>query len=213
MLRNTHLIAIVCLMVLAASGFVGCASGSLRVVSTPPQADVYVAYDDGPANKIGQTPLSLDDRAIDFKRGKYINLTIKKDGYLSDSMIVPSSMLPSALDISSRLEETKLPNICSNQSASVERIARGIASAQSLMNRNNVEEARGKLSGLINEFPDVSVLHDLMGNVHYVSKNLDGALSSYQRSLNIDPTNSDTQRMVTKLRQILNREAAKPGGQ
>ena len=192
----------------------GCASGSLRVNSTPDKAEVFVAYEGEQPNKIGETPLNVDSRVISENRGRYINLTIKKEGFQQESILVPTGVMKASLDLSSKLDEHKLPQQCLDQTASVEKIARGIASVQSLMNRSGYDEARLKLSNLISEFPGVSVLHDLMGNVNYVTKNLDAALASYQRSLGIDPNNVDTQRMVNKIKSIVDiRSPASQGRQ
>jgi hypothetical protein len=196
-----------CAAVLMTAGAVmslttGCAVGSLRVNSTPPAADVYIAYEGEQPNKIGQTPLNLDSRLIDEGRGRYVSVMIKKDGYQTEALLVPTGLMRSSLDISSKLEEFKLPLQCQDQTSAVEKIGRGIANVQSLVKTNALGEAQNKLMILIDEYPNISVLHDLLGNVHYINKNLDGALASYQKSLNLDPNNIDTQRMVNKIRTI-----------
>ncbi len=190
---------------MAALAFVlsACATGNMRVTSTPDKAEVFMAYEGEQPNKIGETPLSVDAGLMGIQRGRFFQLTIKKDGFQPESILVPTSTMPASLDVTSKLSESKLPQQCIDQTASVEKIARGIATVQALMNRNSYDEARVKLVTLLNEYPSVSVLHDLMGNVNYVSRNLEAALASYQRSLSIDPSNLDTQRMVNKIKSII----------
>ena len=193
----------------------GCAAGTLRVNSTPDKADVFVAYEGEQPSKIGVTPMNLDSRVIDEGRGRYVTVFLKKEGYQTEALMVPTGLMKASLDISSKLEEFKLPLQCQDQTFAVEKIARGIANVQSLVQANNLTEAQGKITLLLDEYPNVSVLHDLMGNVQYISKNLEGALNAYQKSLNIDPSNVDTQRMVNKIRSILGvrAPAAQGGGQ
>lgn len=191
----------------------GCAVGTLRVNSTPDKADVYVAYEGEQPTKVGETPLNLDGRLINENRGKYITVSIKKEGFQPENVIIPNSAMKSSIDMSSRLAENKLPLQCQDQMASIEKISRGVAQVQSMLQSSRLVEAQGQLSMLITDFPDVSVLHDLMGNVHYINKNLEMAYASYRKSLELNPTNVDTQRMVSKIQGIIGiRMPAQQGG-
>jgi predicted Zn-dependent protease len=96
--------------------------------------------------------------------------------------------------------------------AAIEKISRGVAQVQSMMQSSRLVEAQGQLSMLISDFPDVSVLHDLMGNVHYINKNLEMAYASYRKSLDLNPTNVDTQRMVSKIQGIIGIRMPAAGG-
>lgn len=181
----------------------GCASSDLKVQSTPEQADVYLAYDGEQPEKVGQTPLRLDQRISSSTRAKYAKIEIRKDGYKTESVLIPLSSVKSTIEISTKLDEARLPEICMNQTAAVEKISKGIADSQSMVKSGNLQGAQARLTGLIVEYPNITVLHDLLGNVYYLSKNLEAALASYQRSLNLDPTNADTQRMANKIREIV----------
>lgn len=194
---NSHIVVLFTAMFL-----VGCASGDLKVQSTPEQADVFLSYDGEQPEKIGQTPLRLDQRLSTSNRARYAKIEIRKDGYKTESVLIPLNSVKSTVEISTRLDEARLPEQCQNQTAAVEKISKGIADSQSMVKSGNLQGALARLTALINEYPNITVLHDLLGNVHYISKNLDAALTSYQRSLNLDPTNADTQRMVNKIREI-----------
>ncbi len=189
--------------IIVATLLTACAASDLKVTSTPEQADVYLAYEGEQPVKIGQTPLRIDERISSANRGKYVTIQIKKDGYKTESVLIPLNPLKSTVEISTSLDEAKLPETCQNQTAAVEKISKGIADAQSMLKIGNVSAAQTRLIALINDYPNVSVLHDLLGNAYYISKNLTSALESYQRSLNLDPTNADTQRMVNKIKEIV----------
>lgn len=180
----------------------GCASGGLRVSSNPEQADVVVIRENGTAEKVGQTPLQIDERQISGS-GKYITIVISKEGHQSESFVVPMAATGSLIQVNTKLREVTLPPICLNQSVAIDKISRGIADVQALIKQRNLAEAQGKINSLLTEYSNVSVLYDLLGNVHYMNRNLDAALASYQKSLNIDPTNADTQRMAKKLSEIV----------
>jgi len=179
-----------------------CASGSLRVSSSPEQADVSVIRENGNPEKVGQTPLQIDERQL-AGRGKYITIVISKDGYHTERFVVPTAMTGTYLQMNAKLKEVELPATCQNQSAAIDKISRGIADVQALIRSRQLNEAQSKINSLLNDYSNVGVLYDLLGNIHYMNRNLELALTAYQKSLNIDPTNADTQRMVKKLSEIV----------
>lgn len=181
----------------------GCASPNLRVTSSPDKVNVFVAGEGEQPRKIGETPLSVDSQILNTSRGRFVTVILQKEGFKPESILVPTSLMQKSVDVTAKLEAVELPKVCENQTAAIEQLSRGIATVQAMMGRNNFEEARAKIQSLINEYPGVSVLHDLLGNVNYVQKNLEQALFSYERSLAIDPNNMETQRMVTKIKSIL----------
>lgn len=182
---------------------VGCSHSSVKIDSVPSAADVYVTQDSGQPVKVGQTPLTLKDDQIRQKQGSYATIEIRKDGFLPESMVVPTSYLGSNVTINSRLEENKISLQCHDQTTAMQKIARGTASVQHYINASKLSEALNSINPLISEFPNVSVLHDLKGNILYLNKDLMGALGSYDRSYQLDPSNTDTQRIRTKIRAVL----------
>src|SRR5690606_5837413 len=97
-----------CISLILPMALVGCSMGSLRVSSTPDKADVMMAYEGEQPSKLGQTPLHLDSRMIESRRGSYVTLYVKKDGYQTESVMIPTSLFQSSVDVSTRLEEFKL---------------------------------------------------------------------------------------------------------
>lgn len=191
-----------------------CASNSLKITSKPEKAEVWLAAENEQPVKLGETPLFLDSKSLRTNNSSHFNIKIQKDGYLPESMVLPSSSVNGAVDLSVILTESKLPQVCTDQAGSLEKVARGVAKVQLLLGRGQSEEARLQISSLISEFPNVSVFHDLLGNIHYISKNFESAKLAYQKSLELNPNNIDTQRVLDKLNVILNnRLPASQGGQ
>jgi hypothetical protein len=187
--------------------FIGCAQSAVKVDSVPAGADVYLSYDAGQAVKIGQTPLTLTDDQVQNKQGGYATVEIRKEGFLPESLLVPTSYLGSEVKIPSKLEENKMSLQCHDQTVAMQKLARGTASVQHHIGSAKFNEALNQINPLINEFPNVSVLHDLKGNILYLTKDLMGALGSYDRSYQLDPSNTDTQRIRTRIRGILGERA------
>lgn len=204
---NIFVFAIMALMLSA------CTSAALKVTSTPEKAEVWISSEREQPQKVGETPLYIDRSSISKGAGKQLTVKIQKDGFLPETVVMPISSMGDGIEISAKLSESKAALMCSNQGASFEKLAKGVANVQLLLSRNQYGEARGQLSSLLSDFPEVSVLHDLMGNVHYLSKNLEAAKISYQRSVDLNPNNPDTRRMLDRLSGIIeSRLPASQGG-
>lgn len=195
------------LMAFISVGISACAGGSLRVSSSPEQAEVFLTREGEAPMKLGQTPLYIEETQMSGSRSGYVTISVKKEGYQAESIVVPVAATRTRIEVSSKLTEIVLPQQCLNQSAALDKLSRGIADVQSLIKSRNLESAQNRINNLLNEYPSIPVLYDLMGNVHYINRNLEAALGSYQKSLTLDPTNMDTQRMVNKLRDIVGSRA------
>jgi tetratricopeptide (TPR) repeat protein len=186
----------------------------VRVSTVPEAADVYVGYDGGQPAKVGQTPLKLESDLISQRKGRFVTLTLKKEGFQTETVILPTSQFGADLSVTSKLDEYKLSMQCHDQNTAIQKVSRGTASVQYLIKAGRFTEALGQIDVLLSEFPGVSVLFDLKGNVLYLSKDLSGALAAYDKSVELDPTNTDTQRIRAKIRGILgDRAPVSRGGQ
>ena len=70
---------------------------------------------------------------------------------------------------------------------------------------SNFEVAKVRVAGLIADFPYISVLYDLQGNIYYLQKNYGEAVAAYEKSLDLEPENMETAFIVKKLRAQLGR--------
>jgi len=202
------------LLPIAALLTIGCAQGAIKVNSLPEAAEVFVGYDGAQPARVGQTPLKLEGDFLSRKKGSYVTVTLRKEGFQTETMVLPTSYLGADLTITSKLEEYKLSQQVHDQNAAIQKVSRGTASVQFLMKANRLPEALQQIEGLISEFPGASVLYDLKGNILYLSKDLTGALAAYDRSVEIDPSNGDTLRIRAKIRGILgDRAPVSRGGQ
>lgn len=179
----------------------GCVSGGVRIESEPSGADVYVGSKGESIRKVGQTPLLFSDEQFSAF-GPYVHMTVGREGYQRESVILPKSTLPVDATVFMTLKENELPATCAATGESIEKIARGIAESQRYLQGRDLENAERIVVNLISQYPGVSVLHDLLGNIYYLQKNLEGALSSYRKSSELHPSNPETRRMINKLEGI-----------
>ncbi len=185
---------------------VGCATGRVQVSSSPAEAEVFVSKDGRAPEKLGSTPLNLTHEQVFAGAQDYIQVEVKKEGFLPESVLVPHSLFGTYLDVSLRLTPAAADakTLASDNVATIQRVVQGVARAQALTAQKNYERAEAILQSLVVEFPQVSVFHDLLGNIYFLQKDMRRALNSYEESLRLDPNNLETERLVRRLRAMGN---------
>ncbi len=186
---STSLLAVYMILISA------CASSSLQVQSEPTGADVYLKSSRGSFAKIGQTPLQVGEAQV-VQQGESFQLTVSKDGYSSEHVVVPPSHMSRATSISVRLKENAKS---SNNEENLDKVAGGVAQIQQMIRLREFERAAQTLLVYSTQYPSVSTFHELLGNVYYLQKDLGKALQSYKKAAELNPRNLDTQNMIQRL--------------
>jgi tetratricopeptide (TPR) repeat protein len=186
----------------------GCATSTLKVSSLPEGADVSIVAPDRAPVKIGKTPLEIESRNYPELFQDSVQVQVAKDGHSPLTVLVPRLPNGGTGRINLNLQQSELPKVCQNQSDSINLLAKGIADSASLVQRKKMDEAVRLLEDLSSKFGTVPVVHDLLGNVYYLQRNMDRALDSYRRSNKLNPNNIDTIRMIERIEQLQGRGSA-----
>lgn len=195
--------AMICMLALG-----GCATSTLKVSSLPEGADVSIIAPDRAPVKIGKTPLEIESRIYPELFQDSVQVQVAKDGHSPLTVLVPRLPNGGTGRINLNLQQSELPKVCQNQSDSINLLAKGIADSASLVQRKKMDEAVRLLEDLSSKFGTVPVVHDLLGNVYYLQRNMDRALDSYRRSNKLNPNNIDTIRMIERIEQLQGRGSA-----
>lgn len=195
------------LVILAISA---CQTGNLSITSNPQESDVFVVTQSGARQNLGKTPLDISMTRLQIPKDGLAELRVEKKGYSANSYLIPYSAVGATHQIAAVLIEEdedkssfKEVETCEDISKeSINKIGKNIASIQALILKKDLDVAGATVSTAIAEFPYVAVLYDLQGNIYYLQKNYRRALSSYERSLAIDPKNIETSIMVKRLKEI-----------
>lgn len=179
----------------------GCQSQAFRVDSDPAGADVFISSQGQTPRKLGVTPYVIQS-GDQGDKSQALHVTVSKDSYGSESVLLPPAAMGRSGGLFVKLDGFKLPAACQNQEAALEKVARGVAESQYQIKLKNLDQAERSLNTLVTEYPNVSVLHDLIGNVHFLRKDIDRALASYRRSQAIAPNNTETGRMIKRLEEL-----------
>lgn len=175
---------------------IGCASSILKVESEPAGAEVYISQANRPAIKIGQTPLSIEESKLATGVEPF-QITISRDGYLNEHILVPHSTLNRNTSIAVRLkgDMSKL----SQSGDQLDKVASATALTQHLIRIKDFDRAEQNLLSYTTLYPSVATFHELLGNVYYLRREYNRALSSYRQAESLNPKNNDTRIMIERL--------------
>lgn len=188
----------------------GCVSSSLRVDTFPPGADVYIKSDNKPPRKVGQSPVEINATDLAMTSDSFV-VSLEKPGFKTENIYFASKALPYKGEISTNLKEEFAGAGTLNIQTSMEEIARGVAQVQNFLRGKDYDQALNTLSQLISKYPSIATLYGLEGNIYYLQKNIDRALTSYQKANKL-AANPETDRMIDRLEELRGRSPASSRG-
>lgn len=178
-----------------------CSSAGRVKINSVPEGATVTSYGAGGAKIMGKTPLQLD--AGSFSEGRFSSLVLNKEGHKDQHILLGRDRGSENYDIMINLQaEAEDPKVLDAR-ARQERLAKLVVQAHSLTAAKRYPEAERVLNGVLQDYPQVSVGHDLMGNVAYLQKDLKTALRHYEKSLQLSPENAETRLMVDRLKGMI----------
>ena len=177
-----------------------CAASTLKVESQPEGADVYVSVPGQTARKIGVTPLAIAESQVNSGTDAF-QISVMKDGFATENILSPSTVFSRATSVQVRLKESGSTKQTLNDEL-LQKLTSQVAYTQNQIRAKDYDGAERTLSSLMPQFPNVATLHELLGNVYYLKKELNKAHASYKRALDLNPANTDTLHMIQKIENI-----------
>lgn len=179
---------------------IGCSTGNLKVESQPDGAEVYVAVNGQSARKVGVTPMSIAENQVNSGNDPF-QVSIMKEGYATEHVLAPATTFARASNIQVKLKEQMNSKQSVNDEA-LQKVSSQVAYSLELIKNKEYDNAERNLLNLQTQFPNVATIHELLGNVYYLRKDLSKAYSSYKKALILNPNNLDTTRMIQKIEGI-----------
>lgn len=188
------------IIILISSLFIiaGCSSGAIRVESQPEGADVLLSMSGQPPRKIGVTPMLVTDSNLVSSRDSF-QLTLAKDGFISQSVVVPPSNMSREATVQIQLQNMPTQKNAEQSTVELQRVASAVSDIQGLLRGRRWDEAEGRITMMLTQYPTVATFHELMGTTLYLKKDLGRALASFRRASELNPTNLDLNRMINKI--------------
>jgi tetratricopeptide (TPR) repeat protein len=191
------------IILLALSKLCACGSTSvIKVNSTPSDAEVTI-LENGTSKVIGKTPLVSNENDIYSGANRYSQIRIKKEGHLEKEVILLKSTFGSETIISVELKKDEQNQNMGEKTAGQEKVANTIARANGLIQSKQYVEAEVVLTNFVEEFPQISVGYDYLGNVSYLQNKYTRALKFYKRAIDLNPNNPERKRIVERIQRLL----------
>jgi tetratricopeptide (TPR) repeat protein len=201
MIKKYEQIEKIFLLLLTLTIAAGCASSRLMVETDPPGADVFAFLPGQAPKKVGVAPYTISDTDVP-DRNASVQIVVSKEGYLPNSVLLPPAMLGRAGKVNFKLEQQVLPKQCTSQTESLNKLGRAIAEAQSMIKSKQLDQAEKIMTEMIVEYPGISVVYDIIGNIQYLRRDFEKALSAYKKSRALAPDNAKTQRMIQQIESL-----------
>ena len=182
----------------------GCASSKIKLHSEPREVEVFLVEANQAPKSLGSTPVNLESDDFNWGDSNSIQLRFQKEGYETENIILPKTKVTANFKINTFMQEEKKNLACQDQSQSLRKVADAIAKSQNYIYKKQMAKAKILLESLIIDYPNLSVLYDLLGNVYYLEKDLKSSLEAYKKSLSLWPNNLETKRMILRLENIMN---------
>lgn len=190
---------------------VSCASPGIRIYSEPGSAEVFVIEANQAPKKLGTTPLNLDERDFNWGQANGVQLRFVKEGFKSESIVLPKTRFASNSSIHALMDKAEASLAQQSQGEALRKIADAVAKSQNYIYKNQYDRAQMLLENLTIDYPNLSVLYDLLGNVYYLRKDLRSSLTAYRKSESLWPNNRETKKMIRRIENVLGNESQGTG--
>jgi tetratricopeptide (TPR) repeat protein len=204
-MMTDRLFIVVLLLQISACSIFKNASRQIEVISSPHGASVSVLSKTGNFAVIGKTPLLLDEKLIGqwIKDGnEYIILRLEKSGHAVENLFVDLNSRH-RLNFTATLKSIDVWNLQEAElsSANANKLTTKIQQINQFVLKKDFESALKRTDGLMEQFPKAHVFLDMKGSIYLLMGRRQEALASYQKSLQLNPDNSDAIRAIERLKE------------
>jgi tetratricopeptide (TPR) repeat protein len=174
---------------------------NIMIQSLPDKAEIYVrSLDSQTYRQVGRTPLTLklEDLKNRYDLDDLFLVEIRGRGYFPYRLTLNAGV-KSDIKLQAVLEEKNdYPLMKAFDKTSAE-----LFEIQRLIRTQNYEEGEKRLLVLAKEYPQLSIISELLGNVYFIQKKNKEALESYARAFRINPENADSYKLMVHLENIM----------
>ena len=171
------------------------ACSSLKIRSTPPEAEVYIAKaEQKEAKLIGKTPLTKDIADLDDEvNSGTIAIEVRKKGFISKNFIIPN-IGSGKLEIDTSLS----PNFDADYKT-INKIISKLFLAERYIKQKRLDKAL-KISEEVKSLNEnIAAAYHISGTVYFLKKQFKKSRFEWARALDLDATNANAQNMLATL--------------
>lgn len=184
---------------------ISCATSQpdLSIQTEPTGADIYSMSEDGREEKLGTSPLTMNDQMMSKFQSNNWRIGINKKGFVREQVFLETKMFKEIGKINVKLlPEANWSEAYQDTNAYkyLNDVSSVTAEIQGATVKGDFPKAETLAMSLVTRYPKLSVGWNLLGNVYYLQKRIDKAIESYQKSLDVNPNDDVTKSVLEKLR-------------
>lgn len=175
----------------------------LSIQTEPTGADIYYMTEDGREEKIGTSPLTVNEQIMSRFQTDNWRIGINKKGFVREQIFLETKMFQELGKVNVRLlPEANWSEAYQDTNAYkyLNDVSSVTAEIQAATVKGDFPKAENLAQSLVTRYPKLSVGWNLLGNVYYLQKRVDKAIESYQKSLDVNPNDEVTKAILEKLR-------------
>jgi len=177
----------------------GCSSASQIEINTlPDKSVVTVIGEKGEIKTLGETPLNMSPQQI-FQGSDLVTLSFSKEGYHEQKVFFPKPVSNSTSTVSINLKKEIKPIERNDFDERIQKVTEKIVKAQRYLQSKSLKESQRLLEGVVDEYPELGVAHDLLGNVYFLINNKSQALFHYRKAKELSSFNSQREKVILDL--------------
>lgn len=165
-----------------------------------------VSYNfNGKKVELGTTPLKIKvknfSKNYNIEADSWIHFYIEAPGYAPESLLMKSPKQEN-IDFHAILKplewwgdaDKNIPSIV------IDRLGKNFQIIYADIRNGNLDNAFSLIENLIKTYPNAAILYDIKGSIYILKNNIELAIASYERSLQISKDNPDTEKILNRLK-------------
>ena len=180
---------------------VSCSRGVLRVGSTTGKAQIKLIEESGEVIELGETPFETYYGDI-FRRSKYVYLVGQLDDHVDQKVLLMSPPTETDVNLTFNFEK-RIEDVSSFENKkNLEKVSVDVARSYKLINAKRYSDAERILFDLKDNFPNLSIVYDFLGNIEYLKNNYNKAFLYYNKAQSLSSGNVERELLINKMRRM-----------
>jgi tetratricopeptide (TPR) repeat protein len=174
------------------------------IVNTSKPA-IMLYNDNGKKIVIGNTPITMNVNDLvkkyNIPTDAWLNFYVESPGYVTESFLLKAPTQKN-IEIQINLKPLEWWNDSDKTISSivVDKLGKNFQIIYSNIREGNLDKAFALTENLLNIYPNAAILYDIKGSIYILKNEIELAIASYERSLQISKDNPDTEQILIKLR-------------
>lgn len=175
-------------------------SHHVELESSPP-AQVFLITPDQKQIDLGQTPLKISHKDIErHSDSTWTEFRLVKPGYAPENLLIEKKNAETKVKVNLTAVEWWNDPTMQTPSRVANQIGNSVKTIYRNLRQGKIQGAREQVENLLKQYPHAAILYDISGSLALLEGNKTSAIQLYEKSLSLDPSNKETEKILTQLK-------------